>query len=101
MEGMPVSLMEAAACGRPAVATAVGGVPELVADGVTGLLVAPGDSLGLADALERLLRHPALRAAMGQAARARAERLFSLERQVDRLLNLWDQPARTASFSLG
>jgi len=51
-EGMPVSLMEAAACGVPVVATAVGGVPELVADGVTGLLAPKGDAVALAAALE-------------------------------------------------
>src|SRR5207245_8261363 len=57
-EGMPVSLMEAAACGVPAVATAVGGVPELVEDGVTGLLVPPGNAAALAEDMEVLLRGP-------------------------------------------
>src|SRR5437899_5125386 len=51
-EGMPVSLMEAAACGVPAVATAVGGIPELIEDGVTGFLIATGDAGRLARALE-------------------------------------------------
>jgi colanic acid/amylovoran biosynthesis glycosyltransferase len=89
-EGMPVSLMEAAACGVPAVATAVGGVPELIADGMTGLLAPPGDRQGMAAALGRLLRDPGLAAAMGRQARARAEERFSVRQQVDRLVALWD-----------
>ena len=88
-EGMPVSLMEAAACSVPAVATAVGGVPELIEDGVTGVVVPPGDATSLAGALERLLRDAALRTKMGDAARQRAEREFSRRRQVSRLVNLW------------
>jgi colanic acid/amylovoran biosynthesis glycosyltransferase len=88
-EGMPVSLMEAAACGVPAVATAVGGVPELVEDGVTGLLAPAGDRGALAAALGRLVGDPGLAARMGRAARARAEERFSVRRQVDRLLALW------------
>src|SRR5437867_744113 len=88
-EGMPVSLMEAAACGVPAVATAVGGIPELIEDGVTGFLIAPGDAGRLARALERLLHDPALVARLGVAARRRVEERFSLTGQVDRLLALW------------
>ena len=88
-EGMPVCLMEAAACGVPAVATAVGGVPELIEDGHTGLLVPPGDARAVAEALERLLRDPALAARLGAAARRRAEQRFSVVRQVDRLVALW------------
>ena len=87
-EGMPVSLMEAAACGVPAVATALGGIPELVEDGVTGLLTPAGDVQALVAALERLLRDPELAARLGAAARRRAEHQFSLARQVDRLVAL-------------
>ena len=90
-EGMPVSLMEAAACGVPAVAPAVGGIPELVEDGVTGLLVPVGDTQALAAALEQLLRNPELAARMGMAARRRVEERFSLMGQVDRLLELWTE----------
>ena len=88
-EGMPVCLMEAAACGVPAVATAVGGIPELIEDGVTGFLTTPGDSGGFADALKRLLRDPELAARMGVEARRRVEERFTLARQVDCLLALW------------
>ena len=90
-EGMPVALMEAAACGLPAVATAVGGVPELVEDGVTGFVTAPGDVDGFGRALERLLCKPDLAARMSTAARQRAEERFSLRRQVDRLLQVWSE----------
>lgn len=89
-EGMPVCLMEAAACGVPAVATAVGGVPELVEDGVTGLLAPAGHAAAVADRLERLLVDPALAARLGAAARRRAERQLSVGRQVDRLLAVWN-----------
>jgi glycosyltransferase involved in cell wall biosynthesis len=88
-EGLPVSLMEAAACGVPVVAPAVGGVPEVVEDGVTGILVAPGDATACADGLQRLVADSSLRRAMGTAARRRAEERFSLRLQVDRLLALW------------
>lgn len=88
-EGMPVSLMEAAACGVPSVAPAVGGVPELIVNGLTGLVVSPSDPRALASALERLLADPALRAFMGAAARRRAEQCFSRKRQIDRLLAIW------------
>ena len=90
-EGMPVSLMEAGACELPVVATRVGGIPELVQDGVTGLLTPPGDARALAHALERILTDPRLRIEMGQAARRRIEVHFSLEVQVDRLLALWSE----------
>lgn len=90
-EGMPVALMEAAACGVPAVATAVGGIPELLDPGVTGLLAKPGDPASLADAFQALLQDPARHAAMRIAARARAEQRFSLAGQIDALLGLWQE----------
>ena len=74
-EGMPVSLIEAAACAVPVVATRVGGVEELVENGVSGLLVRPADPVGLADALERLLEDPELAARMAfwQRVKSRSE----------------------------
>lgn len=90
-EGMPVCLMEAAACGVPAVATSVGGIPELVADGITGLLAPANDAAGLASALRGLIENPARAAEMGLAARQRAMERFSLARQVDSLLALWKE----------
>lgn len=90
-EGMPVALMEAAACAVPVVATAVGGVPELVEHCLTGLLAPSGDVLAVAAALERLLSEPDAARKMGQAARRRAEERFSVRREVDALLALWGQ----------
>src|SRR5208282_4433598 len=90
-EGMPLSLMEAGACELPVVATRVGGIPELVEDGVTGLLTPPSDAAALADALQRLLADPALRTTMGQAARRRIAANFSLPAQVDSLQALWSR----------
>jgi len=89
-EGAPVCLMEAAACGVPAVAPAVGGVAELIEHGSTGFVTRPGDPEGLAEALERLLTDAVLRERLGVAARRRAEERFSVALQVDRLLEVWD-----------
>lgn len=88
-EGMPVSLMEAAACGVPVVATAVGGIPELVRDGVTGF-VTPPEPEPFARALRATLENPGLARAMGTAARADAVARFSVQRQVDSLLAVWE-----------
>ncbi len=88
-EGLPKSLLEAAACGRPMVAADVSGSREIVKDGVTGLLVPPGDAGGLADALERLARDPDLRRRLGAAARDLVEREFSEEVVVAQTLELY------------
>jgi glycosyltransferase involved in cell wall biosynthesis len=77
-EGMPLSVLEAMAGGLPVIASAVGGVPELVVSGETGLLVRPGDIDALADALHAVLTNPDLRRAMGDAGRARAQHFFDL-----------------------
>ncbi len=77
-EGNPLSVMEAMAAGLPAVCTAVGGVPELVEDEVSGLLVPPGDAGALAGAMGRLLEDRALRERMGREAAAAAAARFGL-----------------------
>jgi glycosyltransferase involved in cell wall biosynthesis len=71
-EGSPMAVIEAMAAGLPVVATAVGGVPELVEPGVTGLLVPPGDTAALAESLAALARDPRRRAAFAARARERA-----------------------------
>jgi glycosyltransferase involved in cell wall biosynthesis len=76
-EALPMAVLEAAACGLPVVATDVGGVADVVEDGVTGLLVAPSDPVALADALERLLVAPDERRRYGRAARAKVAEQFS------------------------
>jgi hypothetical protein len=90
-EGMPVCLMEAGACGLPSVATAVGGIPELVVHGETGLLSPPDDAPAFADALHELLQNPERAAPMGRAARERVKAKFSLGKQVDDLLAVWTE----------
>lgn len=81
-EGAPNAILEAMAHGLPVVATNVGGVPDVVVDGVTGLLVPPRDPPALARAMGALLDDPAHRQAMGQAGRARVEARFSLQAMV-------------------
>jgi glycosyltransferase involved in cell wall biosynthesis len=76
-EGMPMTILEAMQASRPVVATSVGGVPELVADGESGLLVAPRDPAALADALIRLLGDATLRRAMGASGRDRVQAHFT------------------------
>jgi glycosyltransferase involved in cell wall biosynthesis len=77
-EGLPISVIEAMAAGLPVIASDVGGLRELVEDGVTGFLVPAGDVDGLAEALARIVGDPELRRTLGDAGRARAEQLFDL-----------------------
>jgi len=91
-------LMEAMRFGRAVVATRVGGSPELVEDGVTGLLVAPRDPAALARAVAARLRDPERRARLGAAAARRTETEFDEERLVGVLLDAYDDAlARRAS----
>ncbi len=82
-EGMPLSVIEAMAAGLPVVATPVGGVPEVVEDGVTGLLVPVGDPEALSAAIEKLAASPELRLRMGKCGQERAYALFGAPRMVD------------------
>ncbi len=88
-EGMPNVILEAMAAARPVVATRVGGVPELVEDGVTGYLIEPGDVDGFASAVRRLLDDPGLAEKMGRAGREKIEREFGCEQAVQRLADLY------------
>ena len=85
-DGLPNVLMEAQSQGLPCIATAVSGIPELIEDGVTGLLVPPRDRDALAGAIARLVADPALRVRLGRAGRVRTLSDFSLERGIDRLV---------------
>jgi glycosyltransferase involved in cell wall biosynthesis len=82
-EGTPVSAIEALGAGRPVVATRVGGVPDVVRDGVDGYLVEAGDVAGLAEALARLAADPELRDRMGAAGRERVLPRYAVERLID------------------
>lgn len=88
-EGLPIALVEAMATGLPAVATTVGGVPELITHGVDGLLVPPGDASAFAAALAKLASDPPLRTTIGEAARERAGQL-DLSRAIHRTQEIYD-----------
>jgi glycosyltransferase involved in cell wall biosynthesis len=88
-EGLPKVLLEAAACGRPMIATDVPGCREIVEQGVTGLLVPPRESEPLAATIAALLADPERRDRMGRAARALAEREFGLDAVIDRTLAVY------------
>src|SRR6266508_2905331 len=84
----PTVIIEAMAAARPVVSTRLAGIPELVADGETGFLVAPGDPSALAQALEELIQDPELRSSYGRAGRARIEQHFRIEHTVAPLVEL-------------
>jgi glycosyltransferase involved in cell wall biosynthesis len=81
-EGMCTPLVEAMAAAKAAVATGVGGVPEVVVDGTTGFLVPPRDRDAMAERLIRLLKDDTLRRRMGEAGRERARERFTVDRMV-------------------
>jgi glycosyltransferase involved in cell wall biosynthesis len=87
-EGLPNAILEAAAAGLPIVATAVGGTPEVIEDGRTGLLVEPRDPLALAAAIDRLAEDPGARRRLGEAAAVRA-RDFSPEALAEATVRLY------------
>jgi len=87
-EGLPNVLLEASAAGVPVVGTAVGGVPEVIADGVTGYVVPPGNPAALAGRLTRLLADRDLRREFGDAGRARMQSHFTFDAQAEAYLRL-------------
>jgi teichuronic acid biosynthesis glycosyltransferase TuaC len=88
-EGLPNTLVEAAACGKPVVATCVGGIPEVVLDGQTGLLVPQGDASALTAAVGRLLDDPVLARQMGERGREFVLGRFSWKRYGQEMLTLY------------
>ena len=90
-EGLPLSLVLAMAAGVPPVATAVAGIPEVVEDGRTGLLVPAGDAAALAAALGRLVSDAGLRARVGRDARASVLPRFGVDKYVSSIVDLYDQ----------
>jgi glycosyltransferase involved in cell wall biosynthesis len=89
MDGIPVALMEAMACGAPVVSTTVSGIPELVENGLSGYLVPPNDPHALADKIADLLGDQAIRASFTRNARRIVEERFSVSIETGKLLRLF------------
>jgi glycosyltransferase involved in cell wall biosynthesis len=90
-EGLPVTLLEGMAAAKPVVSTAVGGVPGVVGEGESALLVPAGMASVLADAVVRVLRDPALAQKLSALARARVREKYSLDSMLDRTLALYEE----------
>ena len=93
-EGLPLVLLEAMASARPVVATRVGGIPEVVEDGVTGTLVPPGDPMAMARAVQSVASDPKGASRMGGEARKRVEALYSWDVIARRYLDLFERVCR-------
>ena len=89
-ENFPLAALEAMAASRPVVGTRVGGVPEVVVDGETGVIVEPDDPAALAAAVDELARRPARRRELGKQGRGRAASLFGADRMAARMLALYE-----------
>ncbi len=89
MDGIPVALMEAMGIGVPTISTRLTGIPELIEDGVNGLLTTPGDHEELADAIEKLLADPDLAEALASRGREKVLKDFSVDRYTDDLIEAW------------
>lgn len=94
MEGLPITLLEAMALGRPVVVTQVGGMPEVVKDGQTGYLVPTEAPLLMAEAILKILTNPGLGAAMGESGRREAEENYTFEHMADRYSQQYEELLR-------
>jgi glycosyltransferase involved in cell wall biosynthesis len=101
MDGIPVTLMEAMACGCPVVSTRISGVPELVIDGRSGLLLEPEDGEAVGRAMARLAREPDLAAALSRGGRARVEEEFDIRESARRLADFFRRIAAGDARSSG
>lgn len=100
-EGLPMTLLEGMAMQKPVVTTAVGGIPDVVEDGVNGRLVAPRDAKALADAMADVLGDPAKAAKLGSAGRATIAATYGSDVMRDRLFAIYDRVAKPSSHSSG
>lgn len=96
-EGLPICLIEAMSMELPVVATNISGIPELVVDGTTGLLVPPRDPDALSAAIIEMGISPEKRKQMGQAGRQRVNEMFTIERMIEELLNYYQQQFQLAT----
>ena len=90
-EGLPISLLEAMGVGKPVVASRVGGIPEVVTDGVEGFLTDPLDPAQFADRILALLKDPELHQRFSQNAARRVREHFSVQRMVERTEALYEK----------
>jgi len=90
-EGFPRVVLEGMACSKPVIATRIGGNPEAVEDGTTGIIVPPEDPTQLSDAILELVKNEDKRSQMGEAGRRRAERLFSIEKNIAQIEKLYKE----------
>jgi glycosyltransferase involved in cell wall biosynthesis len=93
-EGLGLSIMEAQAAGLPVAATRVGGIPDLVIDGKTGLLVEPGEADALADAILRILKDKPLASRLGKQARAFAQKELAAGTMVEKIEKVYEKHTR-------
>lgn len=100
-EGLPLAVLEAMAASKAVIATPVGGVPEAITDGKTGLIVPPDDVDALEKAIERLLSSPEERQHLGVEARARILKDYSVRRFADRIQDAYDSLRDPARISVG
>jgi len=97
-ESFGVAVIEANACERPVVVSNVGGLPEVVVDFQTGIIVPPRDPRATADAIELLLTNPELRAKLGDAGRKRVEKIYNWEINVSQMLGIYGQVLRKSTM---
>lgn len=93
-EGLPNAVVEAMACQRPVIATNVGGIPEVIVDGKSGILVEPKDAVALAEAMQRVAYDKDLRVRLGNQGRKIVREKFSWEENIKKLINLYKSIAR-------
>lgn len=94
-EGCPNVVLEACACGAPVVASRVGAVPELIEDGKTGIIVSPRSVIEIKQALTQLIENPSLRRIMGEKARERMEKYFTLDTICEKLEGFYQETIKT------
>lgn len=97
-EGLSSAILGAMAASLPVVASDVGGIPEVVRAGVTGLLVPPGEPGPLADALQRLVDNPSLRVCYGAAGRQRVQQQFTLAQKIEKTISIYQSLLRRSAF---
>jgi glycosyltransferase involved in cell wall biosynthesis len=91
LEATPYVILEAMAAGKPVIASAIYGIPELIQDGVTGILTPPGDPEALTEALLRISGEPGIMKKMGLAGRKRYEDRFTLKRSVAETVSVYEE----------